>query len=307
MNKGNEPRSAVPLSRADPIRIGSYLLSDRLGQGGMGEVYRCTRADGPAEYAIKLLSAALVKREDEHRAFLRECQTLKRLEHPHILSVLDYGIHDGLPYLVTELCTDREGRPFSLGGLQRSRTSHRLDAYTITEVFPQVCWALAYIHQMGLVHRDIKPENVLLRADSIGKLTAKLGDFGLAGLTVDASYIWTKTWVTPEETQSDDDASGGAGFTGTYDYMSPEQQAAEPVDARSDVYSLGVMLYRLATGYDRLTFRKPSQVVEDLPTWVDDVVVKCVVQEKAARLDNALEVLFLLPENLRPAGIERGG
>ena len=289
-----------------PAQIGRYTLGERIGEGGMGTVFQaaCAEGEGPSRCAVKLLMTATLADEEGQRRFLQECKTLGALRHPHVLELYDYGVVGGVPFLVTELCTDHSGKPFSLAVLHEKRPGGRLEASDLNLLFPQVCSALAFTHQMGMVHCDIKPANVLLQESSLGQLTAKIGDFGLASVTVSPDYVLASMWADAEDECSPTEMSA-AGFSGTYDYMSPEQSVGEPLDARTDVYSLGVMLYRLATGYDRMTFLKPSEIVDGLPEWVDEVVVQAVAAEKEDRCSDALELLFCLPERLRPAGVQR--
>ena len=289
--------------REIPENISNYRVGLKLGQGGMGSVYRCSVAkngDGTDEYAIKFLSTLDVSDSEAQQRFLRECETLEKLQHPHVLQLLDHGISDGLPYLVSELCIDRYGRPFSLR-LFEHEYQEGLEVRLLERLFPQVLWALAYIHQDGIVHRDIKPANVLVHENRFGQYSARLADFGLASVTIDPQYMRKDSWIGDR----DEAHLVGRGFSGTYDYMSPEQVNGEAVDARSDVFSFGVMLYRAATGYDRLTFRRPSQVRPGVPRWVDDIVLASVAPDREDRCENALELLFLLPDHLRPAGVQR--
>jgi len=285
-------------------RIGPYQLREKLGEGGMGQVYACSRPGDQRVFAVKLLPGRLIEDEGERRNFMRECEVLAKLKHPHILAVLDYGVAGNLPYLVTELCVDARGQPCSLAALQSRRISHRVEAHVVVTVFPQVCWALSFIHQQGLVHRDVKPENVLVQEDARGNVSARLADFGLAKMTADGAFRRREAWREGGEAKGSAD-EWQPDFSGTYDYMSPEQLAGEPVDARTDVYAFGVMLYRAATGYDRLFFQKPTEVVADLPGWVDDLVVRSAVRDKDRRCPDALELLYSLPQNLRPGDVSR--
>lgn len=286
--------------------FGPYVLGEKIGEGGMGAVYQAHReyGEGQERYAVKLLSVTNIDAEEDKKRFLQECKALEHVQHPHILELVDYGVEDGVPYLVTEFCADRNGTPFSLGVLV-GQADGALPTNTLKVLVPQICWALSYTHQLGMVHRDIKPENVLLIENTYGGLTTKLGDFGLASVTVDTDYLWRPSWEKDGADDEDGDDEADASFSGTYDYMSPEQMNGEALDARSDVFSFGVMLYRLATGYDRVTFQKPSEINAELPSWVDDMVIRAVVADREERAKSALELLFLLPDDLRPGGIQR--
>ncbi|NQT15315.1 MAG: serine/threonine protein kinase [Planctomycetes bacterium] len=286
--------------------FGPYVLGEKIGEGGMGAVYQARReyGEGQERYAVKLLSVTNIDAEEDKKRFLQECKALEHVQHPHILELVDYGVEDGVPYLVTEFCADRSGAPFSLGVLAE-QADGALPTNTLKVLVPQICWALSYTHQLGMVHRDIKPENVLLIENTYGGLTTKLGDFGLASVTVDTDYLWRPSWEKDGVDEEDGNEEADASFSGTYDYMSPEQMDGEALDARSDVFSFGVMLYRLATGYDRVTFEKPSEINAELPSWVDDMVMRAVVADREERAKSALELLFLLPDDLRPGGIQR--
>jgi serine/threonine protein kinase len=202
-------------------RIGVYQIETEIGHGGMGEVYRAVRADGQFKknVAIKVVrggydTAAVLER------FLHERQILASLDHPHIARLYDGGTtEDGIPYLVMELI---EGTPIDL-----YCEEHDLPVNQRLELFTQVCAAVQYAHQRLVIHRDIKPSNILVTADGIPKLL----DFGIAKLL---------------------DPSGGGETTMlpamTPEYASPEQIRGEPITTATDVYSLGVVLYRLLTG-----------------------------------------------------------
>lgn len=214
------PEPARPPDRVGR-RIGVYQIVEEIGHGGMGEVYRAVRADGQydKQVAIKLVRVGLDTAFVLER-FRHERQILASLDHPNIARLHDGGTtEDGLPYLVMELI---EGTPIDQYCDERD-----LDIPQRLGLFTQVCAAVQYAHQRLVIHRDIKPSNVLVTSDGVPKLL----DFGIAKILDPSAGVET-TMVRPM----------------TPEYASPEQIRGEPITTATDVYSLGVVLYRLLTG-----------------------------------------------------------
>ncbi|MEP6835753.1 MAG: protein kinase [Gemmatimonas sp.] len=208
---------------------GEYSLQRELGRGGMGIVYLARDVRLDRDVAIKMLPPHLASSAEFRDRFLREARTAAGLSHPHIVPIHRVGEADGLVYFVMSYV---EGE--TLG--ERLRTRGALPPADATRVMREVAWALAYAHGRGIVHRDIKPDNILLE---VGTGRALVTDFGIAhggahnGPATDPGMI-----------------------AGTANFMSPEQALSEPVDGRSDIYSLGVVGYLAVSG--RLPFDAPN-------------------------------------------------
>src|SRR5687767_9684553 len=208
-------------------RIGPYRILRELGHGGMGTVYLAARADEQfhKRVALKVIRSGADSAEVV-RHFKRERQILASLDHPNIAHLLDGGTtDDGLPYFVMEYI---QGQPVDrYCDNVRSTVAQRL------QLFRHVCSAVHYAHQNLVVHRDIKPSNILVTAEGIPKLL----DFGIAKL------------LTPELSVQTTGETSIALRLMTPDYASPEQVRGETITTASDIYSLGVLLYRLLTGH----------------------------------------------------------
>ena len=200
--------------------IEGFTVQERLGQGGMGEVFRCARRDGRT-VAVKVLSQSLAVVPDYVKRFEREAAAMAQLDHPGIVRLLDRGRSGAHCWISMELIDGVSLRTYA----HQNRPSPRM----LAKLSSQVAHALAYAHARGVVHRDLKPDNVLVQAD----LKTKVLDFGLAGLYIQGAECLTQSNVA----------------MGTANYMAPEQRKdAKHVDHRADLYSFGVMLYELLTG-----------------------------------------------------------
>ncbi len=209
--------------------FGAYQSLQLIGRGGMAEVYKATHPMLGTPVAIKILPAHLAADPDFRKRFVREAETIAKLQHPNIVRVFDFGELDGTHYMVMEYITGKD-----LGGFLREQG--RLSLTQALPILRGIASALDYAHAQGLVHRDIKPANVMLDTlSSISHLEsfrAVLTDFGIAKILGLGTH-YTQT----------------GSLLGTFDYIAPEQiQGAADVDERADVYALGVMAYQMLTG-----------------------------------------------------------
>jgi serine/threonine-protein kinase len=264
-----------------------YRLTGLIGRGGMGAVYKAEHVALGKPLAVKILHGTLGQRKEVLQRFRREAEAASKLMHIHTVQVFDYGHWRGLTYLVME----------HLRGADLSsviRTDGRLPWPRALSIVAQVCDSLSEAHAMGIVHRDLKPENILLVPRAGHPDFVKVVDFGLAK-------------VRDEKGQATLDTTGDGSLLGTPFYMAPEQIRGEPVDARTDIYAIGGVLYRCLTGLPPFeaptpfavltkhlsdTLVPPSRRVEDaaIPPPVDAVVLKAMARDAAGRYRTADEM-----------------
>ncbi|MGE5815465.1 MAG: protein kinase domain-containing protein, partial [Acidobacteriota bacterium] len=209
-----------------PQSLGPYTLVDQIGAGGMGEVYRARDSRLNRMVALKLLPEGLSADREQLLRFEREARAASSLNHPHIVSIFDAGEVDGIAYIAMELV---EGVP-----LTEWATRQRPPLGRILEVFTQVADALGAAHGIGLVHRDVKGTNILVSPQGY----AKVLDFGLAKVVTPSAGAEGATQL----------ATQAGVVLGTVAYMSPEQALGLDVDARTDIFSLGVLLFEAVSG-----------------------------------------------------------
>ena len=269
LDETEAPSSGSGFTAPAPEELSKLLPSldviDLIGRGGMGAVYTARQKELDRIVAVKILPKEVQDDPGFGDRFIREAQTLAKLNHPNIVSVYDFGRADDLFYFVMEYIDGVTLRDsIAAGGVTPAEA---------LRIVPDLCDALQYAHEEGVVHRDIKPENILL--DRRGRI--KIADFGLAKLlkTNDEEHNLTQTHQV----------------MGTMKYMAPEQmQTSRDVDHRADIYSLGVIFYELLTGELPMGwFAPPSKKVE-VDVRIDDVVLRALESEPSQRYQHASEV-----------------
>jgi len=250
--------------------VGNYHIERQLGAGGMGEVYLATDTKLKRLVALKILPAAFVLDDERIKRFEREARAVSVLNHPNIVTIYDFGQADGINYIATEYIEGTTLRELIGGDLKLKDT---------LQIVAQCCEALAAAHKENIIHRDIKPENIMVRPDGYVKIL----DFGLAKLTD----------LSPPTFENLAQTAKGV-IIGTPAYMSPEQVADERVDHRTDLWSIGVVLYELITGKNpfkrgnrQTTFQAilsedappPSFFNEEVSAELDSILLKALEKD----------------------------
>ena len=287
-----------------PDRVGPYLIDRKIGAGGMGNVYHGVHESTGQEAAIKVLPAAMAREEGFVQRFSREIDALRQLSNRNIVQLFQDGeTADGTFYYSMEFV---DGHTLTAEITNRKKLPWK----DVIEYSMQIAAALKAAHDAGIVHRDLKPSNLMLTKDRIVKLT----DFGVASLF--ASARLTRT----------------GGVVGTAEYMSPEQARGQRASRRSDLYSLGAVMYAMLTGRPPFTgasandilqkhqfsqFDKPSRYVADIPRPVEEVVCQLLEKDPSKRLPDALVVmkrleqiklrLEMMEQHLESETVERPG
>jgi eukaryotic-like serine/threonine-protein kinase len=271
--------------------IAQYTIVSKIGEGGMGEVYRARDTKLGRDVAIKVLPTSLSENADRLNRFEQEAQAAGALNHPNILSIYHIGTHDGAPYIVSELLEGETLRERMAGGAlpQRKAIDYGL----------QITKGLAAAHEKGIIHRDVKPDNVFITDDG----RVKILDFGLAKLTA-TDGTQSQTEVPTRKVNTDPGT-----VMGTMGYMSPEQLKGQHIDHRTDIFSFGAILYEMLSG--KRAFRGDSMAEtmsailrEDPPDLsetnktvspaLERVVRHCLEKNPAERFHSARDLAFAI-------------
>lgn len=268
-----------------PTRIGPYLIERKIGSGGMGTVYYARHADTGEEAAVKVLPASLAREEGFIARFNREVSALQKLKNPHVIQLFENGVDGETYYYAMEYV---EGQ--TLAALMRQEK--RIGWREVIDISMQICSALKAAHDAGIIHRDLKPSNLLIANSGMIKLT----DFGIAQV-----FAGTKLTAT-------------GGIIGTAEYMSPEQAQGNRVTKRSDLYSLGAVMYAMLTGRPPFSgkttieviqkhrygqFDRPGLIVPEIPRWLEEIVCKLLEKEPDKRFADAYVLFRRLQEVVR--------
>ncbi len=287
-----EGKVAPAMALIPGSQVGPYEMLRLIGSGGMGEVYRARDSRLGRDVAVKVLPAEFADHPERVRRFEQEARAVAALNHPNILSIYDVGEREGSPYLVTELL---EG-----ASLRETLAEGSLSVRKVIEIGAQVAEGLAAAHEKGIVHRDLKPGNIFATDDG----RAKILDFGLARLVHSEGDS-----VPDSRAPTAEQGTKPGTLLGTMGYMSPEQVKGRPADARSDIFSLGVVLYEMLSGRRPFAGESEAEVMTAIlkdappplsaeglaiPPMLDRTVAHCLEKNPDRRFQSARDIVFAL-------------
>src|SRR5712671_2762157 len=262
--------------------LGHYRIHEKVGAGGMGVVYRARDEQLDRDVAVKVLPPGTLSDDTTRRHFRKEAMALARLNHPNIETVYEFGTQDGMDFLVMEYVPGKT--------LADRLTGGTLPEKEVVALGMQIAAALEEAHERGIVHRDLKPANIALTE----KGRAKILDFGLAKL------------LRPVEVGSTETLTDSHAAAGTLPYMPPEQLRGEPVDARTDIYTIGAVVYEMATGRRAFQEEQTSRLIDAIlhqpavapralnsriSTELETIILKCLDKDPDRRYQSATELL----------------
>jgi eukaryotic-like serine/threonine-protein kinase len=284
------------------LQLGPYLITELIGEGGMGRVYKASDAKLKRDVALKVLPEGFAQDPDRMLRFQREAEVLASLNHPNIVVIHDAGSQDGMFYVATELL---EGET-----LRKRLAGHAVPVRKTIDYAIQIARGLAAAHAKGITHRDLKPENLFLTKDGLVKIL----DFGLAKYSAlrPIGAHPTDLATQPIETQP-------GMVLGTAGYMSPEQVRGQVADARSDLFSLGVVLYEMVSGRRAFTGesgvevmsailqKEPPELDTALPPGLERIIHRCLEKKPEERFESARDLAFALEyiSGTTSSGIQR--
>ena len=309
-----EDTIALPTCAAHETYYGPYRLLKKLSAGGMGEVYLARDERLDRKIALKMLPEEFTQNADRVRRFILEAKAASALNHPNIITILDIGETNGNHYIATE---------YIQGQTLRQLIATPVPIAMALDIGIQISSALNAAHEAGIIHRDIKPENVMLRPDGLVKVL----DFGIAKLIADSSLAVSASRNSQETVVLDEYATKGDPLPatpvrmadgtapgiilGTVSYMSPEQLRGQTVDARSDIFSLGVLLYKMISGTppfagetqaDRIAAileHEPAPLADhrpDVPPELEPIISKTLRKDRDFRYQNVKDLLVDLKD-----------
>jgi serine/threonine protein kinase/tetratricopeptide (TPR) repeat protein len=270
--------------------LGHYRIVELIGEGGMGEVYRAHDERLDRDVAVKVIHESVAQNADRLARFEREAKAVAKLDHPNILAIHDFGTEGGVTFAVTELLSGES--------LRQSIPESGMAWQKVVEIGASIAGGLAAAHGKGIVHRDLKPENVFVTSD--GRI--KILDFGLAQVKEPVEEDAETATLTPAGTLP-------GSVMGTMGYMSPEQLRGQPVDARSDIFALGSVLYEMLSGraaFLRKTAAETSAAIlkEEpermsstgvaLPAEMERSIHRCIEKNPDARFQSASDLAYNL-------------